>query len=148
LKIPPELRLKDPRSVIMEITEFIKSRVENAHARGVVVGMSGGVDSSVVSTLCVKALGKDKVLGLIMPLWFTPRNDVEDAILLAKSLGIEYKYIPIDNIESSYKNTLKIDDDKKLKIPLANLRARIRMTILYFFANSLNYLVVGTGDKS
>ncbi len=149
LQIPPELRINNPDVVINEILDFIRDYVYRAGAQGVVIGLSGGVDSSVAATLCARALGPEKVLGLIMPLRFTPRRDVEDAMNLAKMLNIEFKYIPIDDIELSYKKSVGVEvEDEKLKIPLANLRARIRMTILYFFANSLNRIVVGTSDKS
>jgi len=148
LYIPEELKLKNTEEVINEIIEFIKNYVNNAKASGVVIGLSGGVDSSTVLALSVKALGRDKVFGLIMPLKFTPKRDVEDAISLANSFGIRYKLIQIDEIENSYKESLEITESPDLKIPLANLRARIRMTILYFYANSMNYLVIGTGDKS
>ncbi|MEM2849995.1 MAG: NAD(+) synthetase, partial [Candidatus Bathyarchaeia archaeon] len=67
---------------VEEISSFIRSTVGDA--RGVVLGLSGGVDSSVTATLCVKALGSDKVLALLMPLSFTPKSDVEDALFLAR----------------------------------------------------------------
>jgi len=148
LYVPEELRLKNPEEVITEITNFIKSYVNRARASGVVVGLSGGVDSSTVLALAIRALGKDRVFGLIMPLRFTPKRDIEDAVELAKSFGVKYKLVQIDNIENSYKESLGVVESPDLKIPFANLRARIRMTILYFYANSLNYLVMGTGDKS
>lgn len=134
---------------INEIMNFIRNEVEKAGAFGVVVGLSGGIDSSLTAALCVKALGSDKVLGVIMPTNFTPMEDVEDALKLASNLGIKTKLINIDDICEAFIKALEIDsNDPKVRIPLANIRARIRMIILYFYANLYNYLVAGTSDKS
>lgn len=142
----PEIEFE---KTVNEITSFIKCRVDEAKASGVVLGLSGGIDSSLTATLCVRALGRDKVLGVIMPTNFTPREDVEDALKLADMLGIKTKFINIDDICEAFVKALKVDpNDPEAKIPLANIRARIRMIILYFYANLYNYLVVGTSDKS
>ncbi len=134
---------------VNEIANFIKCKIDEAGASGVVLGLSGGVDSSLTASLCVKALGSNRVLGIIMPTSFTPKEDIEDALELANKLNIKTKFVNIDRICEAFIKTLKIDpDDPKVKIPLANIRARIRMIILYFYANLYNYLVVGTGDKS
>jgi NAD+ synthase len=134
---------------IDKIIEFIRREVEESGASGVVLGLSGGIDSSLTAALCVRALGGDKVLGLIMPTSFTPKEDLEDAINLARDLGIKTEIISIDGICNAFVDALKIDlNDPAYRIPLANLRARIRMAILYFYANLYNYLVVGTSDKS
>jgi len=131
------------------ILEFIKKVVKDAGARGVVLGLSGGVDSSLTAALCVKALGKDKVLGILMPTNFTPKEDVEDALELAKMLGIRTETVKIDGISEAFFKNLKIDPcNPKMRMPMANIRARIRMVILYYYANLNNYLVAGTGDRS
>ena len=131
------------------IQGFIARSVEEAGVEGVVVGLSGGVDSSVTATLCVRALGSGRVLGLIMPAGFTPQQDISDAEWLASWLGIRTEKIPIDPIVDSFAKQLGHNpDDKNLRIPFANLRARIRMSLLYFYANSENRLVAGTGDRS
>lgn len=130
-----------------EIVEFIKRMVREPNAKGVIVGLSGGIDSSVTATLCVKALGPEKVLGLLMPdPEITPVSDMEDAKTLALKLGIKTCNIPIEAIVRTFLNSIPLEE--KERIPIANLRARIRMVIDYFFANSLDYLVVGTGDRS
>lgn len=132
-----------------EITEFIRKIVENANAAGVVLGLSGGVDSSLAAALCVRALGKEKVLGVIMPTEFTPPQDIEDARDLAERLGIRTKLVNIYEVEEAFFKELRCDQmDPKQKIPMANIRARIRMVILYYYANLNNYLVAGTGDRS
>lgn len=113
------------------------------------MGLSGGVDSSLTAALCVQALGGDRVLGVIMPTSFTPKEDIEDALNLAKMLKIRTFIINIDDICRAFMESLGINSsDQKFKIPVANIRARIRMIILYFYANLYNYLVAGTSDKS
>ncbi|HID17786.1 TPA: NAD+ synthase [Candidatus Bathyarchaeota archaeon] len=144
-----EIPKLDFEAAIREITSFIKRVVEEAGSKGVVLGLSGGVDSSVVAALCAKALGGERCLGVIMPAGFTPKEDVEDAERLARSLGIRTARADIDTVSDAFFKTLKVDlKDPRCKIPAANLRARIRMAILYYYANLNNLLVAGTGDKS
>jgi len=108
-----------------------------------VIGLSGGLDSSVVLHLAVDALGASKVLGLIMPSDTTPEEDIEDAIQHAKSLRIRYLLIDIRSLLQKYLEVLPAD-----KRARGNLMARVRMNILYYFASLNGYLVVGTSDKS
>ena len=146
LKEALELNLEE---TTQEILSFIRKVVEDAGAAGVVVGLSGGVDSSVTATLCAQALGGSRVLGVIMPTTFTPVEDIKDAEELAERLGIRTERINIDSICDAFFRELQIDpNDLKRKIPIANIRARIRMVILYYYANLHNYLVAGTGDRS
>jgi NAD+ synthase len=144
-----ELNKIDFKKIVEEIIKFIVKIVEEAKANGVVVGLSGGVDSSVVATLCVQGLGKDKVLGIIMPTEFTPQKDIDDALDIAKWLGIKTEIVNIQSISEAFFKALRIDEkDLKQRIPMANMRARIRMIILYYYANLNNYLVAGTSDRS
>ena len=133
------------------ISEWIRGRVIEAGAKGVVLGMSGGLDSSVTAALCKKAF-PDTTLGLILPC-FSPKEDVEHAKMVAKQFGIETKEIDISNIFKFFLSTLKEreygrDAKEEIDIAVANLKPRLRMSYLYYFANKLNYLVVGTGNKS
>ncbi|MFH1448889.1 MAG: NAD(+) synthase [bacterium] len=129
-------------SLADEISQWIKTKVEEAKAKGVVVGLSGGLDSSVVAALVKKALG-DNVLGLIMPCQSNP-IDEEDALLVVSRLNLKIEKVSLDVTYSKLLETLPFDN----KLALANLKPRLRMLILYYFANSLNYLVAGTGNKS
>jgi len=139
----------DPDNVTNEITEFIRKTVKEANADGVVVGLSGGLDSSVVAALCVRALGRDSVLGVVMPTEFTPKEDIEDARKLGRQLGIKTVFINIQEIVESFFRALQCDQKNvEQKIPMANIHARARMVILYYYANLKNCLVVGTGDRS
>jgi len=139
----------DLKTITEHITEFIRRIVDSSQAAGVVVGLSGGVDSSVVATLCVRALGPDHVLGLLMPTEFTPEADVMDASELAKELGVRTERIDVQPISRAIDRCLNISEsDTDLRIARANILARIRMVLLYYYANSRNLLVVGTGDRS
>jgi NAD+ synthase len=139
----------DFEKTVAKITNFIREIVEDANVEGVVVGLSGGVDSSVVATLCVRSLGKAKVLGILLPTDFTPQQDVEDAFELSKWLGIRTELIDIHPIAKGFSQTLQCDPaDPEQRMPVANILPRIRMTIFYYYANLHRYLVVGTGDRS
>jgi NAD+ synthase len=126
-----------------KIERFISSYISKSSAKGLVIGLSGGLDSSVVLKLCVNALGPTKVLGLIMPSNTTPKEDLEHAVHLSKYLKIRYLIIDLEPIIEKYREVLP--GDKRAK---GNLMARIRMNILYYHAGINDYLVVGTSDKS
>jgi len=129
------------------IVNFIKEHFTRSRVSKAVIGLSGGLDSSVTARLLVDAVGADKVVGVVMPdTRVTPSIDVEDAVDLSQSLGIEYLVIPIDTIIDSYSIIPGFNIHEKL--PVGNLRARIRMSILYYLANKLNGMVIGTGDRS
>lgn len=126
-----------------KIISWIRRQIEEAGAKGIVLGLSGGVDSSVVAALVNEAIGKKRVLALILPC-HSQKKDLEDARLIAKKLGIKTKTIDLSEI---YDNLIKILPKAK-KLAQANLKPRLRMMVLYYFANKLNYLVCGTGNKS
>ena len=133
---------------IEDISKWIKNYIKNSGAKGCVIGISGGIDSAVVSCLCVKALSIKNVLGIYMPCYSAPNMGI-DAKLLSKNLNIKFLTVPITTIYNETIDILNFNkNDKNYKITRANLKARIRMVILYSFANNLNYLVAGTGNKS
>ena len=130
-------------SVEKKIEDFISKQVKTAGAHGVVLGLSGGIDSAVVATLAARALGPENVLALVMPSLVTKHDDVDDAELVAEQLEIATRIIPIKDILESYEPHISHDD-----LAMGNLAARVRMCLLYYHANHFNYLVAGTGNKS
>lgn len=141
-----EIRSLDYAKVEREILLFIRSTVSDAGAKGAVIGLSGGIDSSVVGALLVRALGKEKVVGILMPASHTPKEDTEDALTLANSWGIKIHEVSIDQVFAAFEKSLPRERDAK--IAYANVKARIRMIINYYFANAHGMLVAGTGDRS
>ncbi|HUV80732.1 MAG TPA: NAD(+) synthase [Candidatus Bathyarchaeia archaeon] len=146
-----------PSDLASRISEWIRERVNEAGAQGVVLGMSGGLDSSVTAVLCKKAF-PDTTLGLIMPCG-SRKEDVEHARIVAKKFGIETKEIDLSHIFTVLLKLLEVEErendgdakgvvDINIDIAVANLKPRLRMICLYYFANKRNYLVVGTGNKS
>ena len=130
--------------IIRVISQFINSEVSTRKSKGVVIGLSGGVDSSVAARLAVNALGAKKVFGLILPdSSVTPQNDITDAEKLAKKLGIKYKIIEVGKTKDQF-----LRNFPRNKLARANFLVRLRMSILYYYAAVMNRLVLGTGDKS
>ncbi|WP_087036949.1 NAD+ synthase [Thermococcus litoralis] len=137
------MRFLDYEKVINMLISFIQEKVEESKVKGVVLGISGGVDSATVAYLATKALGKERVLGLILPYYIN--QDVDDALLVCKELGIEHKLINIKEIVDQFEKSIGFELDRVSK---GNLMSRTRMVILYAYANSKNYLVLGTSNKS
>jgi len=128
-----------------KIVTFIRDEVNSASANGVVIGLSGGIDSAVVGALCVRALGKERVFALALPTSHTPTRDADDAHDLADSWDIRIENVPITRIVESIIGAAKVEGGR---VSRANVQARARMTMLYYYANSLGCLVPGTGDRS
>jgi NAD+ synthase len=101
------------------------------------------VDSTVVATLAKEAVGRNRVLALILPI-HSQIQDLRDARLVAQKLGLKTKTVDLSKM---YDNFIKVLP-KANKLSRANLKPRLRMAVLYYFANKLNYLVCGTGNKS
>jgi len=129
------------------LSKWIENKVIGAKAKGVVLGLSGGIDSAIVAILCKKAFPKN-TLALIIPC-HSMNKDIKDALSLAKKFGISYKIIDLSRIYDSFVSLLETTEkNANFKLAEANIKSRLRMITLYFFANKLNYLVVGTGNKS
>jgi NAD+ synthase len=124
------------------ISQWIGVQVAMAGARGAVLGMSGGLDSSVTAILCRRALG-DEVQGLILPCHSDP-TDEEHARRVAALFDIRVDKIDLGPVFDVLVRTLPGDG----KLAVANTKPRLRMLVLYYYSNRLNYLVVGSGNRS
>ncbi len=126
------------------IERFVQDKVKETGASGVVIGLSGGLDSALTMKICVEAMGKEKVHALLMP--ENPENDedMDDALRYAKELGVNYKIYGIGEIAEHMGSLL----GKVSKEAMGNIKARIRMNILYGYAYDRKLIVVGTSNKS
>lgn len=134
----------DYEKITLQITKFIAEQVKSRKKDGVVIGLSGGLDSSVCLALAVKALDRNKIMALIMPeKGFTPQKDIDNAYDLVQKLKIKFKEI---HFEGAKRRLLR--DLPTNKLSAGNLSARMRMALLFHYAGIGNLLVLGTSDKS
>lgn len=131
-----------------KLTSWIGEQVKAADARGVVLGISGGLDSSVVAVLCKKALPQN-TLGVLMPC-YSSEIDLSHARLVAQKFDIATTTVTLDSVFDAVKKALPSAgfDAETEKLAQANLKPRLRMLTLYYLANRLGYLVVGSGNRS
>ena len=128
------------------ITGFIVETVEQAGADGTVLGLSGGIDSTLTAYLAVEALGTEAVHGLVLPATVSSVDNMSDAERVAQDLGISYDVIEIEPIVDSFVAALpEVEGDH---VAVGNARARIRAVLNYLLANHENRLVLGTGNRS
>ncbi|MCK4401083.1 NAD+ synthase [bacterium] len=125
------------------IVSWLKEQVEKAGAKGIVFGLSGGIDSACVAVLSKKAFGNN-CLGLMMPCE-SHSDDEEMAFLVANKFSIPVKKISLDE---PFRELLKILPSSDNRLSIANVKPRLRMLTLYYFAGNYNYLVAGTDNKT
>ena len=131
-----------------KIVAFIKNKVGEAGAGGAVIGMSGGIDSTLTAYLAVEALGPENVLGILMPeKGLTAEQDIDDALEVTERLGIRHRVVDISKVIKSFSKTIPAFD-ATARSANGNLKARIRMCILYYHANLMGRMVIGTGNKT
>lgn len=127
----------------------LKDYTHKNNFQKVVLGLSGGIDSSLVATIAVNALGSENVKGVLMPSKFTSKESIEDALELAKNLEIETFTLPIEEIFEKYLEGLNpIFKGKKWDTTEENLQARIRGNYLMALSNKFGWIVLATGNKS
>jgi len=139
------------RSSVQELSQklisWIGNTVISAGGEGVVLGMSGGIDSSVAAVLCKHAFPRS-VLGAIMPC-HSSSSDSEHAELVAKKFGIPVKILVLDETFDSLVKSLPVESNVVTrKLAENNIKPRLRMVVLYYLANNLNYLVIGSSNRS
>lgn len=140
------LEEKRLREEMKNAINWIREYVKDVGAKGIVIGNSGGKDSATVLAMAVEAIGKENVLSVFMPC-FSSKSDFEDATLVSKTFGV--KLIETD-LSSTYQE-MENEINKKLELNLIkeatiNMKPRLRMTTLYAIAQTLGYLVIGTGN--
>ena len=130
------------------IAAFIRARINESGASGAVIGLSGGIDSAVVAYLTVEAVGSENVLAIMLPVQdLTPGYDTDDATRVANRLGIEYRVIEVGDVLHGFLDSIP-DYDPDAVVASGNMTARIRMCVLYYYANLMNRLVIGTGNRT
>lgn len=130
------------------ITRFIRDYNEKVKAQGIVLGVSGGVDSATTAALSTNAIGGSKVLGLFMPEEETyNKEDYQHVRLLAEKFKFKLKTIDLTQLIDGVRKAIP-DYNRRDRISTGNLKARTRMLILYYYANSRNLIVAGSSDKS
>jgi len=130
-----------------KLVSWLRGQVTGAGARGVIVGMSGGVDSSVAAVLAKLAFS-DNALGLLLPC-YSSQTDIGHAYMVANRFQIPTRLISLDSLFDALLRLLPNNDldPATKKMAVANLKPRLRMATLYYFANRLHYLVIGCSNK-
>ena len=149
IKRKRRVNLSSEEEVYRALLLGTKDYVTKNDFTGTVIGMSGGIDSALVATIAVDALGKENVHGLFMPSMYTSKESLEDAYGHAKNLGIKIITVPINKLFKVYTDTLS-ESFKGMEADITeeNLQARIRGNILMAFSNKFGWLVLTTGNKS
>ncbi len=141
--------LEEEAAVLKALVMGTRDYTRKCGFNKVLVGLSGGIDSSLVACIAAQALGPENVMGVSMPSRYTSEMSKEDSKKLALNLGIRYEVVPIEEIFTIYKKTLSdlfkgLPEDETEE----NIQARIRGNILMALSNKFNYLVLATGNKS
>jgi NAD+ synthase len=148
VQLTPSVLKIDPIATQQRIARFIQDYVKKAKAKGIVLGVSGGVDSAVNAVLCTKAIGNSKVLGLYMPEEETYNSiDEKHVTLLAREFRFQSKTIDLTEALKTLVKSIP-DYDQAHTLSRGNLKARTRMLIWYYYANRQNRLVAASSDKS
>ena len=138
----------DLPEVEKRIKRFIKEYVENAGAEGIVLGLSGGIDSATTAAISSLAIGGTRVTGLMLPEKETYNTkDIDDAKFVAEKFGLKTQICDITPVLDGFYKTIPIFDQAD-KLCKGNVKARTRMIYLYYYANKLNKIVCGSSDKS
>ena len=132
------------KELVTVIEMFLRDYLQKSGRKGIIVAMSGGLDSAVVAALCARAVGAERTAGIHLPDKDSPTQDETDAREHAESLGISYIAIPIDGFVESFLSLEDTDD----RVRRGNIKARCRMVVLYHAAHSMDYIVAGTSNKS
>ncbi|MCS6941536.1 MAG: NAD+ synthase [Geminocystis sp.] len=149
LSPPHPLYQQEEEEIYNALVLGVKDYAHKCGFSKAVLGLSGGIDSSLVATIAVSALGKDNVLGVLMPSPYSSQHSISDAQQLANNLGIKTEILPIQGVMKAYDEILyPLFKDTEFGIAEENLQSRIRGTLLMAIANKFGYLLLSTGNKS
>ncbi|WP_029521372.1 NAD+ synthase [Persephonella sp. IF05-L8] len=144
-----EMEQTEAEEIYSALVTGLRDYIKKNNFEKVVIGLSGGIDSSLTATIAVDALGKENVKGVLMPSQYTSKESIEDAEQLAKNLGIEIFTLPITEIFQKYLEELSpVFEGKKPDTTEENLQARIRGNLLMALSNKFGWIVIATGNKS
>lgn len=146
-KLPEEI-VEDISCIHDALVLGVRDYLRKTGFKKAVVGLSGGIDSSVTAALAAEALGPENVVGVIMPSRYSSRESVEDAQEVARNLGIETRIYSIEQIFLAYLKTLNPSEKPMMDTAEENVQARIRGNILMFISNREGVMVLSTGNKS
>lgn len=136
------------REKVDAIVSWLQGKIKQSGVEGLVVGISGGVDSALISALAMKACAKDKVLGLIIPCGGS-KADEESAMKVVKAIDIDARRVDLSGILAEFDVQVNRDlPEETQRLRYANAKSRLRMVALYYYANALNYLVLGTSNRT
>ncbi len=135
----------DLKSYLKDVEKFLKDYLEKSHCETFVLGVSGGVDSSLCAAILKNAVGKERLHCLVMPI-DSSEEDTEDGLTLVKDLGLRYDVIDASEAFHAYLEIFKKNNIELDRSTLGNLKARMRMSILYAVAQKEKGLVVGTDN--
>jgi NAD+ synthase len=148
VKLTSSLLEMDFSEAQKRICRFIKEYVENAGAKGIVLGLSGGIDSGTIATLSSLAIGGENVLGLMLPERENfSQKDVDDAKVVAEQFHLETQVCDMSDALSGLYGAIPVFDQSD-RLCKGNVKARTRMIYLYYYANKQNRIVCGSSDKS
>ncbi|HOC95348.1 MAG TPA: NAD+ synthase [Candidatus Cloacimonadota bacterium] len=139
------MRKIDWPAEIDRITDFIRGYLANSGWHKLILGLSGGVDSAVAAALAAKAIGKENVIAVMMPYKNSHPDSLDDAVTLAKQLGIEYQVRNITAMTDAYFDTF---EPSATALRRGNWMARTRMCVLFDLSSKLQALVLGTSNKT
>ncbi len=142
-------KLQNPGETVERIKRFIRTHRERTRASILVLGLSGGLDSSVTAALCSLAVGGHNVIGVSMPERETwSKSNIEDAKYVAGKFGVRFKLVDITGLVTATQHIPEMSRKRGDRVAFGNVKARLRALVLYYLANFHGGLVVGTGDKS
>jgi NAD+ synthase len=135
------MKLAMPQKIVDHIVSWLKTQLKQSRASGYILGLSGGVDSATCAALIKKATAD--CLGLILPIESSV-EDSDDAAMVASTFGLRTEYVDLTSVYQALLKLLPGSD----RIAQGNIKARLRMVTIYYYANVHNYLVCGTGNNT